>query len=171
VEPAGTTCRARKKAPHFALANRCPSMHNEAKRFGPSLPQYPVVFVRKDQTSMWATLALLSALSAVPSQPGTPKIINVRPTYGVFGATRADDKIRPGDIYFVSFDIEGLSVETDTGKVQYSIALEVYDSKDPKPFFKEGPINREVVLMLGGNRVSAFANVVIPPNQAAGKYT
>src|SRR5262249_6657413 len=148
--------------PHFALANTAPNMHNEPRRLSPSQPDNPSCPCEEGSEVMWATLALMSALSAAPDQQGSLKISNVRPTYGVFGTPRAKDELLPGDVYFISFDIEGLTVDQKDNKVQYSVAMEVYDSKDKtKPFYKNGPIDRDVVLLLGGNRLPAFAHLEI----------
>ncbi|HEY1861805.1 MAG TPA: hypothetical protein VGG61_15700, partial [Gemmataceae bacterium] len=67
---------------------------------------------------MMATLAFLSALSALPAQDGQLRFANERPTYCMWGATRTANKYLPGDVYFLSFDIENLSVDKN-GKVSY----------------------------------------------------
>ena len=57
---------------------------------------------------MLATLTLMSALSLPAADAGELQLTNARVTYGRLGPTRKDTKFLPGDVYFVTFDIEGL---------------------------------------------------------------
>jgi hypothetical protein len=119
---------------------------------------------------MLATLAFLSALSALPAQEGQLRLTNERPTYGIMGAPRpATDKYLPGDAYFLTFDIENLKVD-DTGKVIYTMSMELLDSKN-KPQFKSEPQKLEMTSSLGGNRVPAFAHAILSTDTAEGEYT
>jgi hypothetical protein len=58
---------------------------------------------------MWTTFALVAALSTAPGQADGLKLANVRASYGPFGVARKDDKVLPGDTFFLEFDIEGLT--------------------------------------------------------------
>jgi hypothetical protein len=118
---------------------------------------------------MFATLAVVAAVAFAPAQPPTLKISNERVTYGELGATRPDNKLLPGDVFFVSFDIEGLKLE-DTGKVSYSMSMEVSD-KAGKVVFKQVPSNSDEYLPLGGTKMPARSYVTIGIEQAAGEYT
>src|SRR5437660_12214963 len=98
----------------------------------------PGVF-REACNPMMATLAFLSALSVVPAQEGQLRLTNERTTLGIMGAPRGNDKLLPGDVYFLTFDIENLKVD-DHGKVQYRMSMEVLD-KQGKAQFKGDPVD------------------------------
>src|SRR5207248_1050493 len=91
-------------------------------------PRIRPYFGSTERTSlMIPTLALAAALGLAPSQPaGALSLKNVRVTYGELGAPRNDDKLLPGDLYFIAFDIEGIKVDA-AGKVSYSMAMDVTD--------------------------------------------
>jgi len=118
---------------------------------------------------MWATVAL-AALSVAPAQEAPPSLINVRPTHGVLGPSRPDTKLLPGDVFYLTFDIDGLKVDKKEGRVLYSMALEIL-GKDGKSQFKRDPRDLEANTPLGGARISAFAAYQIPTDTAAGEYT
>src|SRR5437867_3562965 len=98
---------------------------------------------------MWTTFALFAAVSFAPAQAGELTLSNVRSTYGVGGAVRTGGKFLPGDVVTICFDIEGIKAD-ESGKVLYSIALEVADS-DGKMQFRQAPHDLEANACLGGN--------------------
>jgi hypothetical protein len=118
---------------------------------------------------MMATLAFLSALSALPAQDGQLRFANERPTYCMWGATRTANKYLPGDVYFLSFDIENLSVDKN-GKVSYRMSMEVTD-KNGKRQFKADPEKTELISSLGGARLPAFVAAPLGTDVAPGEYT
>jgi len=121
---------------------------------------------------MWTTLAMTAALAYAPAQGGL-SLTNVRPTYGLFGATRkdADDlKLLAGEVIFISFDIEGLKVAPD-GEVQYSMSIEVTSNKDNKVLFKREPEELKATNILGTSRVPAFAATDIGTDTPPGEHT
>jgi hypothetical protein len=118
---------------------------------------------------MLATLAAAAALGLAPAQAGSLNLTNVRNTYGELGAVRTDNRYLPGDMYFVAFDIEGITVAPD-GKVAYAMAMEVTD-KAGKAILQPKPVERDEFLPLGGNRLPARAFVILDLNQAPGAYT
>lgn len=119
---------------------------------------------------MWSSVALLTAaLAFSPVQTGDLNLTNPRMTYGELGSPRADAKLLPGDIFFLSFDIENIKV-SDTGRVRYRMAMEVIDSSN-KPIFKQDPLERDDFLPLGGTKLPARAYVSIGIDQAPGVYT
>src|SRR5207248_3204970 len=121
-------------------------------------------------SDMIPTLALAAALGLAPSQPaGALSLKNVRVTYGELGAPRGDDKLLPGDVYFIAFDIEGIKVD-ETGKVSYSMAMVVTD-KNNKAIFNQDPANRDERIPLGGSRLPARAFIAIGLDQEPGTYT
>jgi hypothetical protein len=120
---------------------------------------------------MWATLAIASALSLAPAQTGKLEIKNDRITYGILGQERKESKILAGDLFFVSFDLEGLKVQED-GRVRYSIGMELINNKTGKAeFTRTGEEPLEATNALGGMRHPAFAFSEIGTDTVPGEYT
>jgi hypothetical protein len=117
---------------------------------------------------MWLTAACVAALSLAPNQTGLT-ISNVRSTYGVLGPTRTEAKITPGDSIFLNFDIEGVKPAAD-GKVGYSLTLEVTNKQGKVEYGLDTP-EKEVLNLLGGTTVSAFAQLDVGLEQPEGAYT
>src|SRR5215475_7487260 len=83
-------------------------------------------------------------------------ISNVRPCYGYpLGATRHETKLIPGDILFISFDIDGLKFDEKTGRANYLMKFELLDSKE-KVFFQEEKAHNPLP-GVGGTRMPAEA--------------
>ncbi len=99
---------------------------------------------------MWTTIPLLLALSLAPGQGGDLKLTNDRMTYGMFGSERKDKEFLPGDLFHVSFDIEGIKVD-DSGKIRYSMAMDVLSKG--KSMFKQDPTELVAINSLGGRRL------------------
>jgi hypothetical protein len=118
---------------------------------------------------MWTTLVLAASLSTAPHDVGALTLTNVRATYGPHGIARGDNKLLPGDHLFLSFEIEGITLDPN-GKALYSMATEVSDSKN-KMLFKQDPRDLEAVGTLGGGILPAFAQIDTPLTQSAGDYT
>jgi hypothetical protein len=118
---------------------------------------------------MWATLALATALNLAPAQSGTLQLKNDRATYGPLGQERKDSKVLGGDVFFVTFDIVGLKVRED-GRVQYSMGMDL-TNKEGKSQYKQDPQDLEAYNALGGDRVSAFAHIIIGTDTPEGEYT
>jgi hypothetical protein len=116
---------------------------------------------------MIPSLLLFTALAA-PAQGGL-QLTNVRNTFGELGGARPDAKLFPGDVLFVGFDIEGITIDAD-GKVQYTMAMEVQD-KTGKAIFKQDPAKKTDFVPLGGNRLPGRAYVTIGLDQEAGAYS
>jgi hypothetical protein len=118
---------------------------------------------------MLMTMAVIAALTMTPGQgTGGLNLTNPRATYGELGSTRQDTKLVQGDIFFLSYDIEGLAV-SETGRVLYGMAMEVLDSAG-KSIFKQQPVERDDFLPLGGNKLPARAYVTIGVDQPPGQY-
>lgn len=117
---------------------------------------------------MWTTLGLL-ALSLAPAQGGDLELTNIRSTYGFLGPVRPEQGLLPGDVLFVTFDID--NVQTDkSGKILYSLGMEVLDGKG-KTQYKQEPRDLEGTNSLGGRHLPAFANVELGLDQPPGPYT
>jgi hypothetical protein len=118
---------------------------------------------------MLATLAIATALSLAPSQAGDLKLSNQRTTYGFLGETRENNKYLPGDVVFLAFDIDGLTVGKD-GKISYSMAMQLKDAKGAV-LFAQVPQPIEANNTLGGTSTRGFSYAQIGGDLAAGKYT
>lgn len=114
------------------------------------------------------TLLLFSALAFSPAQANTLKLTNVRTTYGELGGTRPEGKYLPGDAVFIGYDIEGFTL-SDSGNVQYRMALEVVD-KNNKSMFKQDPTDKVDYVPLGGTKLPARAYVLLGLDMEAGMY-
>ena len=113
------------------------------------------------------TLALTATLAF--AQAGNLALTNVRATYGLLGPARADLRVLPGDVLWLEFDVEGVTVAED-GKVQYSMSLEAVDSQG-KVIFKQKPTDLETLASLGGKGLPAQAHLDVGLDQPAGEYT
>lgn len=118
---------------------------------------------------MLGSIFLVAALALSPAQSGGLKLSNVRNTYGELGGTRPEGKFLPGDVFFVGFDIENISIN-DEGQVQYEMAMEVLD-KNSKPIFKQEPAKKTDFVPLGGSKLPARAFITIGIDQEPGTYT
>jgi hypothetical protein len=119
---------------------------------------------------MWTTLALMSALSLTPAQAGQLQLKNDHFTYGLLGQERKDNTFMPGDLAVLSFDIEGLKVNSE-GVIRYEMSLQLFSHKKNKNLFEQAPQKMEEVNSLGGSRRPAIALTNILPDMEPGKYT
>src|SRR5205807_1036583 len=118
---------------------------------------------------MWTTVALAAALSLAPGQSDQLSFLNVRSVTGYFGPERQSEKILPGDIYLLVFDIAGFKINPE-GKILYRMAMQVTDSRGKVQFGHE-PQDREAYNSLGGNRVPASSFIEVRFDQPPGEYT
>lgn len=100
---------------------------------------------------------------------GGLELTNARTTYGFLGTPRKEAAYLPGDHLCLTFNIEGLKVDSGA-KAQYSIGMEVANSKGRKQFTQE-PRDLEAVNALGGNSLPGYAQVDIGLDQEPGEYT
>src|SRR5476651_823624 len=73
-------------------------------------------------------LVALFTLSVFPNLAAAVDIKNVRPCYAPFGANRLDLNLLPGDVLFITYDLEGLTIDPKTGKTNYETTLELLDA-------------------------------------------
>jgi hypothetical protein len=106
------------------------------------------------------------ALGLLPSLSAAVEIKNIRPCYAPFGATRVEAKCLPGDVLFLTYDIEKLALKD--GKASYITILELLDDKGKSIFKKETENN--VIPQLGGARMPGDLHVIMGPTQSPGKY-
>jgi hypothetical protein len=118
---------------------------------------------------MNASFALAALLSLSPSQAGGLAVTNPHVTYRDFGSTRPDNRYLPGDVFFLSFDIEGLKLN-EVGEVNYLMGVEVLD-KVGKAIFSAPASKNTVVLPLGGTKLPGNVYVTIGQDMPPGPYT
>jgi hypothetical protein len=97
------------------------------------------------------------------------EVKNVRSTYGPYGGARPGNKLMQGDILWLAFELEGLTMDADTGFVKYEIKLEVIDSKPQVIFSRTN--KQQYYLSLGKARLADRAQVFTGVEQAPGKYS
>jgi hypothetical protein len=119
---------------------------------------------------MWATLALATALALVPAQAGKITIKNDRLTFGVYGQKRPDNKVLPGELVVISYEIHGLKADA-SGKVQYAAGFELSKAGAKKPEVKVDLQNRPAVLNLGGGVLATESVAAFGLDTSPGKYT
>ena len=116
-------------------------------------------------------LALLTfVVLALPTEASAIELKNFRSCYAPlpYGATRLDAKCLPGDFLFLTYDIEGLKFDEQTGKASFVTVLELFDENAKLIFNKETP--NEVIAQLGGSRMPGDLHVQMGRNQKPGKY-
>jgi hypothetical protein len=121
---------------------------------------------------MWTPLTLVAALALTPAQPpaaGSLNLTNPRNTYGELGGTRPEAGLLPGDVLFVGFDIENITVDP-AGQVKYTMAMEVTD-KAGKSYFKQEAVEKTDFVPLGGPKLPARAYVTVGLDQPPGEYS
>jgi hypothetical protein len=118
---------------------------------------------------MWTTLGLAAALTLAPAQTDALDLTNIRPVYGYLGTARPNSKLLPGDVFFVTFEIDNIKV-SPVGEVLYSMGMELLDGKG-KTQFKKDPESLKALNSLGGKSLPAMAHVDIGLDTAPGKYT
>ena len=87
---------------------------------------------------MWTTIALAMTLAGTPGESGQLRLSNIRPTHGLLGSERPDSRLLPGDVFFVTFDIDGLKVD-DSGAMLYTMSMEVRNNTTNKIEYKSEP--------------------------------
>jgi hypothetical protein len=83
-------------------------------------------------------------------------------------------QLLPGDMLFMTYEIEGLKLDPKTGKANYVTILELYEGpyvQGKKPILSEKTPNEGVIPQLGGNRMPGDLHVIMGPKQAPGGYT
>jgi hypothetical protein len=93
---------------------------------------------------------------------------NIRPCYGPLGATRTDNKFLPGDLLYISYEIEGLKFDPKSKKAKYVTLLEVFSSTKEKIWSKESP--NEMDAQLGGDRLPGDLQLIMGRDRPAGQY-
>jgi hypothetical protein len=119
---------------------------------------------------VWSIACFLSmTLALVLDQGSGLRLLNVRPTHGIFGPERSDHRVLPGDVYRIAFDIEGVHPDAN-GYVSHTMAVEVTNSEG-KVIYSPGPKNLRAFNALGGTRMQGFTFFNVGLTQPPGEYT
>ncbi len=119
---------------------------------------------------MWKVpVASFVALAAFAWPAHALELKNPHAVFGPFGQERPDKRYVPGDVLFVNFEIVDIQVDPKTNLARYHVTMELVDSKGGLVFSRNK--NEDVTLALGGNRLPAFADVIIGIDQSPGTYT
>jgi hypothetical protein len=123
---------------------------------------------------------IIAALALVCLAPGLAPgqgldIKRFRPAYSVppgsHGPTRVDAdnlKVVPGDVLYAEYAIVGLATDPKTGKVNYDVVLELFDSNNKSQMRRPTP--NSAVPQLGGGEMPGDLYIVFGENFASGKY-
>lgn len=122
---------------------------------------------------MLTALALAAVLGVAPAQPAELKLTDVRATIGELGPARDASKVLPGDVLFIAYDVEGLTIDAE-GIARYSMMLEVTNAGGVRilPPAGEAAVPREHddFVPLRGNKMPARAYITVGLDQPAGMY-
>ncbi|MCI0376713.1 MAG: hypothetical protein L0215_03830 [Gemmataceae bacterium] len=113
-------------------------------------------------------VACFVGLGLAVGQASALEFKNIRPCYGSLGATRTDVKCLPGDVLYMTYDIEGLALDPKTGRANYITTLELLDKAKTSTNKWDTPNN--AAPHLGGTRMPGDLHLILPRNQAPGKY-
>ncbi len=110
---------------------------------------------------MTGALVLTTVLSMTPAQGGGLRLTNDRITFGgEFGPVRPDNRFLPGDLFFLAFDIEGLTQDSQ-GRVEYLMGMVVTHDSSNKVIFESKPSPQSMILPLGAAKLPARAFVLL----------
>ncbi|HXD87142.1 MAG TPA: hypothetical protein VN641_11650 [Urbifossiella sp.] len=118
---------------------------------------------------MFIALAAAAALSLAPAQPAGVQLTNVRMTAGELGPTRKETKFLPGDLLYIAYEIDGITIDAD-GATKYEQSMEVTDAAG-KLMFRQEPTPQELLVLLRGGKVPGRTFITIGIDQPAGTYT
>ena len=154
------------------MPDQCPEIKSKLKKLGLVIDvqrhnNRGNRFLTHMETNVTPLLPLLAALALAPAQAGELTLSEVRTTFGELGAKRSDTEFLPGDVMFIAFDIEGISIDKE-GKVSYSMAMEAVDEKD-KPFFRQEPVKKTDFVPFGGGKLPATSIYPYRPRPTAGQ--
>src|SRR5262249_10124455 len=118
------------------------------------LGNHRVPLFQRGFRTMWTTLTLIAALHSALGQADQLQLTHVRSPYSLFGVERKDNKLLPGDVFIVMFNIEGLK-EDKNGKFLFQMGMKMTDAKG-KLKYGEEPEGREAISLFGGRSVPSF---------------
>ena len=112
---------------------------------------------------------LILALALAQAPAGGLTLNNVRTTYGNLGAPRPAGPLTPGDVLFLAFDIDGITIDKDA-KATYIMAMDVTDASG-KVIYNQEPASKADFVPLGGATLPGQAFITIGLDQTPGDYT
>ncbi len=122
---------------------------------------------------MWTTLALMT-MTLAPAQAGNLEVKNARFTQGLLGQTRKEQKFLPGDVVYLQFDVDGMTVK-ENGTMRYVVGMEVLRrarNGQNRPVLTCEARELETSSGLGRGTFRDFAYYSVPrPLAVAGDYT
>ena len=117
---------------------------------------------------MLTTIAL-AMLAGTPAQPADLKLNNVRMTVGELGPPREGNKLLPGDVLFIAYDIDGISIDGE-GTAKYMMAMDVTNLTSGKSILKQDPRELQDFAPLRGNKIPARAYITVGLDELPGLY-
>ncbi|HYV38037.1 MAG TPA: hypothetical protein VE988_20290, partial [Gemmataceae bacterium] len=118
---------------------------------------------------MWMSAVAVIVMGLSTAQPGKLSAANERLTFGHLGPVRDSNKFLPGDVVFLSFQVENMTFDPN-GKATYSVGLDLADPKGAG-IFKQQPRTASTRNYLGGTSVPCAANLQVPLETPPGVYT
>ena len=116
---------------------------------------------------MLTTIAL-ALLAGTPAQPAELKLNNVRLTVGELGPPRENSKLLPGDILFIAYDLDGITIDGE-GVAKYTMAMDVTNPAG-RSILKQDPRDLQDFAPLRGNKIPARAYITVGLDEAPGLY-
>jgi hypothetical protein len=127
-------------------------------------------FRLEDGTAMWRLFGLTLLTMACWTTSGQAvEFKNIHAIYGPFGAPRPNNKVLPGDVIMVEFEIHNLPIDAKTGLVKYETNLTVLDPKGTQILKPQGD-KKALFLGLGGGVVPERAIFLLGYDAKPGNY-
>jgi hypothetical protein len=118
---------------------------------------------------MWFSAVAVTLLGLASGQAGNLSVANDRLTYGHLGPARDSAKYLPGDVIYLTFEVNNMTFDKD-GKASYAVGLEMLDGKGTE-LLKQQPRSASTRNYLGGTILPCAANMQVPLEAAPGTYT
>jgi hypothetical protein len=93
----------------------------------------------------------------------------VRMTVGELGPPRESNKLVPGDVLFIAYDIDGLTIDGE-GWAKYTMAMEVTNPMG-RVILEQKPSDRTDFAPLRGNKMPGRAFVTVGLDEQPGQYS
>src|SRR5262245_55777102 len=110
---------------------------------------------------------VLLALGLGAESAAALDVVNLRATNGPLGTKRADQKYLPGDILYLTFDIQDLQLDV-FGALQYQTTMEILDEDNTSKLKEQTPPQK--LVLLGGKQLRSNAFAVLGTGLDKGKY-
>jgi len=117
-------------------------------------------------------LAALFASCCLPAASDALELKNIKVRYGPMGAIRETKTFLPGDLIFITYDIEDLTIDPKdqkSGKVSYVAVTELLDADKKVVYSNENP--QTALPQLGGTRLPVFVDLQLGTKRPPGNYS